>query len=66
MPAKWEYTVLKVQPGGLLGGKIDVAELTSDLNAYGAEQWEIAGTFETTLGQGRSREAIIIFKRPRA
>jgi len=65
MPGNWEYTVLKIQPGGLLGGKIDVSELTSNLNAYGDQQWELASTFETNLGQGRSREVILIFKRPR-
>ena len=60
----WEYEVLKVEPGGFFGGKVNEKELKAHLNQLGRQGWELASSFETNLGHGRSREAILIFKRP--
>jgi hypothetical protein len=61
---RWEYEVLKLEPGGVLGGKVDVDELKSYLNQLGQQGWELANSFETNILRGRSREVILILKRP--
>lgn len=60
----WEYEVLKVEPGGFFGGKVDTGELKARLNALGRQGWELASTIETNLSNGASREAVLILKRP--
>jgi hypothetical protein len=61
---RWEYEVLKLEPGGVLGGKVDVDELKSYLNQLGQQGWELVNSFETNILRGRSREVILILKRP--
>lgn len=61
----WEYQTLKVLPGGFFGGKVDEDELLAALNRMGSEGWELVSVFDTSYGQGRSREIVLILKRPR-
>ncbi|RHW43329.1 DUF4177 domain-containing protein [Neobacillus notoginsengisoli] len=60
---KWEYKTIKFKPGGFLGGKIDEEELETDFNKYGQEGWELVSCFDTSFGQGTSREVIAVMKR---
>ncbi|HEY0020971.1 MAG TPA: DUF4177 domain-containing protein [Longimicrobium sp.] len=64
--AGWEYQTLKVEPGGWLGGKVDIDELRDRLNALGREGWELVSALDTAYGQGQggTREIIAILKRP--
>lgn len=62
--AGWEYQTLKVEPGGWLGGKVDVDELRERLNALGRQGWELVSALDTAYGQGGSREVVAILKRP--
>lgn len=61
---RWEYETLKVHPGGLLGGKIDVEDLAEVLNSRGRDGWELVSAFDTNYGNGASREVILVLKRP--
>ena len=61
---QWEYLTHKYETGGWLGGKVDCGELQNALNRYGAQGWELVSAFDTSLGQGASRDIIMIFKRP--
>jgi hypothetical protein len=62
-PARWEYEVLKIEPGGFFGGKVNADELRSLLSELGAKGWELVSTFETNTAQGASRDVVFILKR---
>ena len=62
---RWEYRTLKFEPGGWSGGKVDCLELQDHLNEAGAQGWEITGVIETTIHEGRTREVVILMKRPK-
>jgi hypothetical protein len=64
-PVTWEYHTLKVLPGGFFGGKVDEDELLASLNRMGAAGWELVSAFDTSYGQGTSREILLILKRQR-
>ena len=61
---RWEYEVVKLEPGGVLGGIVNIDEVKSYLNRMGQERWELVNSFETNFLKGRSREVILILKRP--
>lgn len=61
---KWEYKTIKVMTGGFMGGKLDESELEHELNRYGQDGWEVVSCFDTSYGQGTTREVIVVFKRP--
>ncbi|MEW4369570.1 DUF4177 domain-containing protein [Paenibacillus kandeliae] len=61
--SQWEYKTIKLEPGGFLGGKVDMDELQGTLNDLGFDGWELVSSFDTTISQGSSREVILIFKR---
>ena len=61
---RWEYEVLKVEPGGFFGGKIDAEQLKAQLNQLGQAGWELVNSFETNMSEGRSREVLLMLKRP--
>lgn len=60
---KWEYKSIKFKPGGFFGGKIDEDEFEKTLNSYGRDGWELISCFDTSYGQGTSREVICTMKR---
>ncbi|GGH27378.1 DUF4177 domain-containing protein [Paenibacillus segetis] len=61
----WEYKTIKLKTGGFMGGKLDEMEFESELNRYGQDGWEVVSCFDTSYGQGTSREVIVVFKRPK-
>ena len=63
-PTRWEYEVVKIEPGGFFGGKVGVDDLRAQLNRLGQQGWELVNSFETNMSEGRSREVILMFKRP--
>lgn len=63
---KWEYKTMKVQTKGFTGGILEIESFDEQLNRLGQEGWELVSTFVTTAGSGASREAVAIFKRPKA
>ncbi len=62
---KWEYKTLKLQPKGLMGGKVDEVQLDRTINELGAQGWELAAAFDTDVAGGGTRDMVIIFKRKR-
>jgi hypothetical protein len=61
---KWEYQVMKVQVGRLLGPKVDADELVGALDELGAEGWELVSAIDTTIHKGSSDEIVLFLKRP--
>lgn len=62
---QWEYFTLKVGSSFWLS-KIDERALVDQLNALGAEGWELACSLETNLPEGRTNEIMLLFKRPKS
>ncbi len=63
MTDKWEYRTVKYATGGFLGGKIYEGEFEALLNEHGAQGWELVSCFDTSMGQGSSRDVVAVFKR---
>ena len=65
MAQRWEYMILDVGVAGFwLGPNLDGNALTTKLNQLGAEGWEALGLTEMTMQQGRTKDIVIILKRP--
>ena len=62
--ARWDYKTVKLHLRGFLGGKIDQKELDRILAEASAEGWELVQVLATALYQGRTQDAVLIFKRP--
>ncbi len=60
---KWEYKILKLSTGGFMGGKFDDKALTKTMNEWGRDGWELASGFDTNMGQGSTRDIVLLFKR---
>lgn len=61
---QFEYRTLDVSANrSFWGGKVDVQELTDELNRLGREGWEIASSVDLNWGNGSSRSVIIMLKR---
>jgi Domain of unknown function (DUF4177) len=62
----WEYMILDVGVSGFwLGPDLDGDALTAKLNELGAAGWEAVGLTGMTIGAGRTKDLIVILKRPR-
>ncbi|MBX7257707.1 MAG: DUF4177 domain-containing protein [Candidatus Hydrogenedentes bacterium] len=59
----WEYTTLKLNTTGILGGKFDELDLNERLNALGIEGWELVTAFDTNQAYGQTRDVVLILKR---
>ena len=62
----WDYRTVKLRLRGFLGGKIDQPELDRILQEASQEGWELVQVLATALYQGRTQDAVLIFKRPQA
>ncbi len=62
---EWEYRTVKLRPQGFWGGVVDEAQLDAVMNGLGRDGWELATSFVTHEGYGRTRDVIMVFKRPR-
>ncbi len=62
---KWEYKTIKLKATGITGGKIDEDRLDTLMNELGGQGWELAAAFDTNEGYGSTRDAVVIFKRPK-
>lgn len=65
-PAKWEYKTAKLKLRGFLGGKIDQDQLEHILTHSGEEGWELVSMVTANLYQGRTQDAVLVFKRPKS
>ena len=62
---KWEYKTIKLGAKGLRGGKFDEAQLDRTMNELGDQGWELGAAFDTEVAGGRTRDVVVIFKRPK-
>jgi hypothetical protein len=60
---KWEYTSIKLETKGILGGILEEESFDTELNRLGEQGWELVSCFPTAQGYGQSREVISVFKR---
>ncbi len=60
----WEYKVLKLATGGILGGKVDAEGFEAHINNLGHEGWELICAFDTNQSYGQTRDVVVLFKRP--
>ncbi len=61
---EWEYKVITLRTEGFWGGKIDVAQMEALMNSLGHDEWELTAAFDTNEGYGRTRDVVVLFKRP--
>ena len=62
---RWEYMILDVGVSGFwLGPNLDGNALTAKLNELGAQGWEALGLTEMSTQQGRTKDLVVILKRP--
>ena len=45
---KWEYTSIKTEAKGFLGGILDISYFDNELNILGEQGWELVSCFSTT------------------
>jgi len=62
---KWEYTSIKFETKGVLGGILEEKPFENELNRLGEQGWELVACFPTAEAYGRSREVVAVFKRRR-
>jgi len=64
---EWEYKIVDLSSGGLLGGGEGVSE--QRLDELGADGWELAaaltGSSRSLGGRPKSETEALVFKRPR-
>jgi hypothetical protein len=63
----WEYRSLKFQAKGFfVGGRVDIAQLDTELNQLGAQGWELVSVFDSNMAiHGATREIVATLKRRR-
>lgn len=62
----WEYKTVKLRVKGFWGGTLDQLRLDGMMNELGREGWELAAALPATESYGRTRDVVVIFKRPKA
>ncbi|WP_160687689.1 DUF4177 domain-containing protein [Clostridium sp. C2-6-12] len=60
---RWEYTSIKVETKGFMGGILEIEDFNYELNKFGEQGWELVSCLTTSLGQGTTREVVAVFKR---
>ncbi|MET7044427.1 DUF4177 domain-containing protein [Clostridium botulinum] len=60
---KWEYTSIKVETKGLLGGILEIEDFNFKLNELGEQGWELVSCISTNQDDGKTREVSAVFKR---
>ena len=64
---RWEYKSIKMETTGVMGGVVDTETLDAQLNALGAEGWNLISVFDTNMAvNGASREVVAVLKRSRS
>lgn len=62
----WEYQTIAVPfSGGWEAPSLNPGDFDTLLNRLGSEGWELVSVFTTAQENGRSGEAVAVFKRPK-
>ena len=62
---RWEYKTLEIDVAGFFGPNVKPEALDAELNAHGADGWELVSAFDVNRGHGRTSAIVALFKRPR-
>ncbi len=62
---QFEYKAVKLETTGILGGIFNADQCEKYLNTLGTDGWELISGFDTNLEGGRTRDVVLIFKRPK-
>jgi hypothetical protein len=67
MKTQWEYTTLKLATdfGFFSGTDFDTGQLAEQLNALGADGWEVVSIFDIEKVKGGSKFIVAVMKRPK-
>ena len=60
---KWQYKTISIELGGMRGGVLKTSQFDQQLNALGAEGWEMVASWSNNYGGGGGREVNAVFKR---
>jgi hypothetical protein len=60
---RWQYQTIQFDTGGFMGGILNLDTFQGELNALGAEGWELVSCFDTNMNQGQTRHVIAVLKR---
>jgi hypothetical protein len=60
---RFEYRTLLLDVAGMFGKRLDTARITKELNALGADGWELVSSKSSTVAWGSERSVVCIFKR---
>jgi hypothetical protein len=61
---QWEYKTITLKTGGFMGGDFETGDLDRMLNKLGRDGWELTSAFDTSQGAGKSRDIVVLLKRP--
>ncbi len=64
MSTRWEYKVLDSRVMNFFQPSLDGDALTSHLNELGAQGWEVVSMTSMEMGTGRTRDVVLVLKRP--
>lgn len=64
-PPRWEYRTIMLDVHGWLGPKVEPGRLDAELNAHGADGWELVAVFDINHGHGTTAAIVATFKRVR-
>jgi Domain of unknown function (DUF4177) len=62
----WEYKTIKIAVPHFEQSLEELFEIDIALNQFGSDGWELVSSFDTNEFHGKSKEIILIFKRPLA
>lgn len=60
---QFEYKLVNTDAKGLLGGKVDMQQMTDSLNAMGKDGWDLVEIIGSNQDFGATRYLISVFKR---
>lgn len=60
---RWEYSTIKMQTKGFLGGILETQDFDAELNKMGSLGWELVSCFDTNQSEGATRDVVAVFKR---
>ena len=62
---RWEYRSVRLDVGGWVGPKVDLAQLDATLNGIGADGWELVSAVDLNKSDGKTSAIVALFKRAR-
>ena len=64
-PPAWEYKSVQIDVAGFFSPDVQPDLLDAELNAFGAQGWELVSAFDVNRGHGRTSAVVALFKRAR-